>query len=169
MLKKCFGCFGEFEDADKDGLPHPYIGATSACWAVYGQILVKEYSDPAYGQVHRLTADAYGAQHIGDQADRRARQSANVHLIALYLSLEKKMPEKAILMFLKEATSLKRNWPSVVQRDNPAWLTVQDVVKATDPSSHAEFVHQWAASVWEAYKDSQKEIEGLYKQVMESK
>src|SRR5258708_7273463 len=98
--EQCPGCFAEFETADTDGISHPYIGASAACWKMYGSILAKEYSDPAYFKVHRITVDAYCAQHIGDQSDRRARQSAWIHLIALYLMFEKSLSPEAVLEYL---------------------------------------------------------------------
>jgi hypothetical protein len=29
-------------------LPHPYIGASGACWQAYGTLLAQEFSDPLY-------------------------------------------------------------------------------------------------------------------------
>ena len=30
----------------REGPTHPYLGASSSCWALYGEILAREYSDP---------------------------------------------------------------------------------------------------------------------------
>ncbi len=57
----CPGCGGSFDVSD--GPTHRYLGASPGCWAVYGEVLAKEYSDAAYYRVHRLTVDAYSAQH----------------------------------------------------------------------------------------------------------
>ncbi len=73
MTNTCFGCLAEFKNTTDNPIPHPYIGAIAECWDVYGDILNKEFSDPAYFKVHRTTVDAYGAQHIGNHDDRRAR------------------------------------------------------------------------------------------------
>lgn len=166
MTKTCFGCLAEFKKTTDDPIPHPYIGAIAECWDVYGDILNKEFSDPAYFKVHRTTVDAYGAQHIGNQDDRRARQSANIHLIALYLTVSQKASNKDVLTFIRNATTIKRDWPPLIQRKNPQWLTVQDSVKTDNPSSHARLVTQWAQSVWEAYADCHQDIIKTYEKCM---
>lgn len=166
MKKKCFGCLAEFQKTTDDPVPHPYAGAITECWDVLGSILVKEYSDPEYFKVHRITVDAYGAQHIGNQEDRRARQSANVHLIALYLKLIQKASTDEVLQFLRKATEIKKDWPPLLQRQNPHWLTVQDIAKAEDPLSHADLVTKWGQSVWATYSDCHESLIKTYQQTM---
>jgi hypothetical protein len=41
---------------------------------VYGEMLAREYGDPAYFRVHQLTVDTYAVQHPGPR-ERRAIQS----------------------------------------------------------------------------------------------
>src|SRR5262249_31304286 len=113
------------------------------------------------------TVDAYCAQHSGDQDDRRARQSANIHLIALYLTFEKKASAEEVLKFLQKATTLKRNWPPLRQRTHPQWLTIHDVLKAKDAMTHCAVVNHWGQSVWEAYADCHKDLIMLYEKLME--
>lgn len=157
---KCYGCLAEFQKTTDDPVPvpHLYIGAITECWNVFGEVLMKEYSNPEYFKVHRLTVDAYGAQHIGNQEDRRARQSANIHLIALYLTLVQKASEEEVLKFLRKATNVKKDWPSLFQRKQAYWLTIQDIAKEDNPLSHADLVIKWGQSIWEAYEDCHQEI-----------
>ena len=140
---------------------HPYIGSSRACWEVYEQVLAKEFSDPAYFKVHRITVDAYAASHIGDQSDRRARQSANLHLIALYLFFQKGAPIHEIKTFLSQATTPKRDWPVVQSVDSPDWLTVYDVVKASNPEEHEALVYQWGRSVLGNYQAMENELQRM--------
>jgi hypothetical protein len=70
-----------------DGPVHPYIGASAACWELYGQLLARELADPVDSAVHQLTVDAYAAQHPG-RPERRSIQSVGLHLMALCLLLE---------------------------------------------------------------------------------
>ena len=163
-MVKCHGCLVVF-DSDTDQAPapaHPYIGAVHNCWRVYSEILAKEFSDPEYFKVHRITVDAYSAQHIGDQSDRRARQSANLHLIVLYLGFEKNLGVEKIRDFLKAATIVKRDWPAITQITNPNWLNVLDVVSAQTALNHHEIVKKWGQSVWDMYKDHHKNIIETY-------
>ena len=73
---------------DVDGPTHPYVGASVGCWAMYGEVLAKEYGEYRYPSVHRLTVDAYSVQHPGTPS-RRSIQSVAVHLVSLYLVLER--------------------------------------------------------------------------------
>lgn len=70
------------------GSTHEYLGASPSCWALYGEVLAREYGDPGLMQIHRLTVDAYAAQHPG-RPGRRSTQSVWVHLAGLYLTVEK--------------------------------------------------------------------------------
>ena len=85
-LIPCVGCGALVPDVA--GPTHPYIGASRGCWAIYGEVLAKEYGEYGYPPVHGLTVDAYAAQHPGTPS-RQAIQSVAVHLIALYLVLER--------------------------------------------------------------------------------
>lgn len=166
MMKQCPGCLSRFEKVTEAPVSHPYIGAIAECWDMFSLILAKEYNDPTYFKVHRTTVDAYCVQHIGNQDDRRARQSVNIHLIGLYLKFGQLEEEKEILKFLSKATNIKRNWPAVVQRQRPQWLTVQDIVAADSPSSHANLVLKWGQTVWEAYEGCHDDIVSLYQEVI---
>lgn len=159
---RCPGCLGVFKRPQNQQCTHPYIGASADCWELYGKILAKEYQDPAYFMVHRITVDAYCAQHIGNQSDRRARQSAWVHLIALYLLYENNLSEKGVLEQIRYLTHHKREWSSQMQRDYPLWQTVQDVADASSPENHAQRVKSWGKSVLDDYQDCLPELEKLY-------
>ncbi len=152
-LIRCTGCGGSFPQRGQLPITHPYIGSTTECWQSYGKVLAKEFNDEAYFKVHRITVDTYAAQHVGDQTDRRARQSANLHLIALYLMFEKEASQKEILKFLDKTTHIKRDWQAIPQKENPNWMTIKDVQKASDSKSHEVLVKKWGESVWQEYKD----------------
>lgn len=167
IIQTCQGCLSEFhinENSDTLLPSHPYIGSTSFCWKIYSDILGREFENQAYFKVHRVTVDSYAAQHIGDQNDRRARQSANIHLISLYLMFEKKYTANEVLKFLECATKIKRDWPSILQRAHAKWLTVQDIIQARTETQHINIVLDWGRSVWESYKDIHSEIIFIYGQ-----
>lgn len=160
---QCYGCLGEFVKSTQPCTSHPYIGSVKECWLTYSEILAKEFGDKEYFKVHRTTVDSYVGQHIGDQNDRRARQSANVHLIALYLYFEKRLDIASVLQFLKDATARKRDWPSILKIREPKWLTINDILKAKNATEHAQYVEAWGKSVWNAYADQHQDIIRTYK------
>jgi hypothetical protein len=59
----CVGCGAIFED--REGPTHRYTESSPACWAAYGEVVAREYSDSSYAALHGLTVDAYAVQHPG--------------------------------------------------------------------------------------------------------
>ena len=64
----CPGCGARVRDFD--GATHAYIGAVAGCWELFGEVLAREYEQPAYFAVHHLTVDAYAVQHPGTPSPR---------------------------------------------------------------------------------------------------
>ncbi len=61
---------------------------STGCWARYGELLAVQYSDPQRMTFHQLVVDTYAAQHP-DGAEPRAVQSVAIHLMTLYLFVER--------------------------------------------------------------------------------
>lgn len=148
--RPCYGCGALVPDME--GSTHRYLGASAGCWAVYGEVLEREYGDFRYGRSHGLTVDAYAAQHPGTPSPQSIRSVA-VHLVALFLRLERGARTE-------ELYSARERVASLGKRGGLAWLeppasrggiTILDVRDAEDPDEHAERVRVWAASVWRAW------------------
>ncbi len=133
-----------------DGTAHPYFGASASCWALYGEILAKEYSDPRYMKVHRMTVDAYAAQHPG-KPERRAIQSVHIHLAGLYLVVEKQAPAAFVRRVIAELT-MEPDLCWLEPPDSLGPITIFDVVRARSPEAHETIVTQWARAVWAAWQ-----------------
>jgi len=148
-LIPCIGCGALVPDVD--GPTHKYIGASPGCWAIFGEVLAKEYTDFArYAPIHRLSVDVYAVQHPGTPS-RQSIQSVAVHLVGLYAALE------CGLDFAQATDAIRRalKWrEEFVWLDPPApmnWLTILDAAKARDLAEHESVVRRWAESVWEAW------------------
>ncbi len=144
----CYGCQALVPDID--GPIHPYIGAAPGCWAIYGEVLAREYGEYRYPAVHRLTVDAYAAQHPG-VLSRQSIQSVAIHLISLFLMIERGFDSD-------QATEAIRR--TLKQRDRFVWLeppalredmTILDVHRAGNVEEHATLVRKWSAAVWAAW------------------
>lgn len=85
LTMRCIGCQAEF--AQIDGPTHEYVLSSPGCWAAYGEVLAREYSDYRPTRLHRLTVDTYAVQHPGVNVPA-ARRSVGLHLSRLYLLLE---------------------------------------------------------------------------------
>jgi len=69
--------------------------SSPGCWATFGRVLAREYSDPQFFETHRLTVDSYAVQHPG-RPSRQSIQSVGVHLVRLCLFIEHELaPEEA--------------------------------------------------------------------------
>lgn len=147
-MSRCPGCGVEFPE--REGPVHRYMESSPACWATYGEVLAREYSDPAYFQVHRLSVDAYAVQHPG-HPNPQAIQSVAVHLIRLALQLERQLsPEQANATMLL-AVHGKGIYTWLTPPADMGPITVADVQKANDVTEHVETVKRWAASAWQAW------------------
>lgn len=148
LIEPCPGCGATFLPRP-DGAIHDYIGASPACWAAFGELLAREFQDPAYGWIHRHTVDVYTVQHPGIN-DRRQRQSVALHLIGLYQWLELGMDVRMLNPITQRLASESRDWPWL-EPPMTYELTVLDVLAATSAEEHGHLVREWAESVWQAW------------------
>lgn len=146
--RKCFSCGGEYPDIQ--GPVHRYMKSTPGCWTVYGEVLAREYSNPEYFEIHRLTVDAYAVQHPGS-TDRQSIQSVGVHLIRLCLFLEHGLTAENANDAMLEAGKNKHRFEWLQPPANPGEITAADVAKAKNVTEHKELVRAWAQSVWDAW------------------
>jgi CTP:molybdopterin cytidylyltransferase MocA len=148
LVPACPGC-GERILADAGAPTHEYIGASPGCWASFTELIAREFSDPAYGAVHRHTVDVYAAQHPGTDG-RRQRQSVAVHLVAICHWLEHGLIAEQLNPTTQALAREKREWPWL-EPPNAYAMTVLDVLMATSGEQHRRLVREWSASVWQAW------------------
>ena len=103
---QCYGCGALVPRVS--GAAHKYIGALAGGWAIYGEVLAKEYSEyRILRSAHRLTVDAYAVQHPGNP-NPQAIQSVTIHLVGLYLVLQLGNEVMQILSIPFETTDWSR-------------------------------------------------------------
>lgn len=146
---------------DMDGPVHAYLGASPGCWHLYGLVLEREYSDAAYWRAHRYTVDAYAAQHPGGP-DRRAVQSVNLHLAALYLLFETgASQQEATAALSRLAKTGKGRFQPLPKPDFADCLKVTDILAAEGAATHGDLAERWARDVWAAWATHHDAIAGL--------
>ena len=133
-----------------DGPVHPYIGANAACWALYGELLAHEYAELGYPQCHRITVDAYAAQHPGKRG-RRTIQSVATHLTGLYLVLERGLDGPAATAMKNRVLAAEPDFKWLHPPGQGDALTVQDVLEMRHEIQHCDAVEAWGRSVWETW------------------
>jgi len=164
-LIPCMGCGANVSNID--GPTHKYLVASPGCWKLFGDILAKEYGDPAYMSVHRLTVDAYALQHVGIKSPQTI-QSMNLHLMALCAALKHNVTydfiPKIMNKLLKEYKD-KEAFTWLAPPHSLGELTITDIVKAETPEEHTRLVHDWAKSTWDAWSPHHKKTEGYLRSI----
>ncbi|HEY0427380.1 MAG TPA: DUF5946 family protein [Pyrinomonadaceae bacterium] len=156
---KCGGCGIPVEDSG--GATHEYIGAAAGCWAIFGEILAREFNNPGYFYpAHRLTVDTYAVQHPGVPG-RKSIQSVNVHLAALYLNFETTFDFQGIPKVMAALTKNAQNFAWLEPPAPNGTITVLDVIKAENAGEHQEIVKNWAGDVWSAWSVHHQKIKEL--------
>jgi len=147
-LTACIGCGGRFPDIE--GPTHRYMESTPGCWACFGDVLAREYSDLAYHRVHRLTVDAYAVQHPG-QPSRQSIRSVALHAISLCAIFEKGIEMHDATAVIQHAASQKERFEWLSPPASMGALTIADVHQAADAAEHGRLVRRWAESAWTAW------------------
>jgi len=152
---KCIGCGGLFPEMD--GPVHRYMESSPGCWAAFGKVLAREFSDPRYYEVHRLSVDAYAVQHPG-QPSRQSIHSVGVHLIRLCLFLEHGLAAENANDAMLNASKHKHTFLWLEPPLSLGSTTVADIVKAQTVQEHKDAVRAWAKSAWEAWSPHHETI-----------
>ena len=144
----CPGCGLKLPELDA---PTPAdIGASAACWALYGRLLVYQYSRALPPRVNRLTVDTYAVQHPAGR-NHHSFSSLRPHLIGLCLLLERgatpQRTNELLAQILERPPFCKR-----LEAPTPnGTITVWDVAAARNPDEHDQRVEPRAVSVWDAW------------------
>lgn len=141
----CPGC-GLRLPGDPDGPRHEYIGASSACWALYTEVAARL---AGYGLPGRHVVDAYAAQHPGVDG-RRQRQSVAVHLIGLCHRYEHGLDDAEVTRVAQQILRTPRDWPWLTPPASYA-ATIADLASARDRSGLATASDRYARAVWDAW------------------
>jgi uncharacterized protein DUF5946 len=142
------------------GPTHAYVGASPACWALYG-LLPTAFGLSAVGDtVRRLALDTYAVQHPG-KPQMRSVQSVAIHAMGLCVLLERGAEERRIAPGLGFRET--RRAPSLYWLDPPSpngILTIQGALDADGAEGYATAVEAWAADVWAAWEPHHDTIRG---------
>jgi hypothetical protein len=145
---RCDGCGALVDDLRAPA--HEYIGASPGCWALFGEVGARQFVN-ATPSMHRLTVDAYAAQHPGVPS-RKSIQSVAVHLISLFVVLERGFSHEAALRALRAGADASFRFTWLDPPRTSASLTIVDV------RNESASVEEWAKSVWNAWAPHQATI-----------
>ena len=122
---------------------------SAGCFALFGQVLALEYSNPAYGAVNHLAVDAHALLHPQDHGVK----NNPYHLIRLCWLLEHGGAPRLGHgpRWLQVQFHGNLNIPVLEPPPDRGKVTVVDVYGGAGADEHAERVYRWARSVWEAW------------------
>jgi hypothetical protein len=135
-----------------NGPTHAYLGASPACWSLYGQLPSAFTLSAVSATVRRLALDTYALQHPGTP-QMRSVQSVAIHAMGLLVLLERGAEERRIKPVLGRRPDHKA--PSLFWLEPPrpnGTLTVQSALNADGPEDYVTAVEAWAADVWAAWQ-----------------
>jgi hypothetical protein len=143
------------------GAAHPGLGASSACWALFGAVLAREFADPAYYRdVHFLTVATYAVQHPS-RPNWAAAETLSLQLITMQLATEGNLPRQDIESALARlATSPPRRLRWLEPPQPNGTVTVDHLLQAANAAQHRSAVRGWAANVWMAWREHHDTIRG---------
>ena len=158
-MQACPGCGSELPEVE--GPTDPYGGASSSCWAMFGEVCAKDFGEYDYPDVHRSIVDAYMAQHprFSTPAGRR---SVAVHLVGLYCTFEEQLSVKAAIRILAGVFPDKRDVPPFAPVPRLGGITIESVHAATNKVEHSELAMTWARTVWQAWSPHHSRVRELY-------
>jgi hypothetical protein len=133
-----------------DGQTDPYGGASPACWAIFQQVLVRDYGEFQYPAVHPQIVDAYMAQHPG-YATAAGRRSVAVHLVGLCLAVERGLDQAHVRRIMTSVFPGKPDLAPLAPVPDLREITVASMTGATDLEDHAARARTWAEAVWRAW------------------
>lgn len=155
----CFSCGAK--SLNIQGETHKYMLSSPGCYAMFCEVLEKEYSDWRYAKAHHLTVDSYACQHPGSLGNSKAINSVGIHLVSLFMLLEREMDLVQAAQLKMGFSQYNKQHQIVVALTPPEDLgsiTIYDIWCENRAEPHFEKVRSWAQSVWFSWERHQKTI-----------
>src|SRR5579872_1815644 len=105
--------------------------------------------DPAF--IHQHIVDAFAAQHAMPGSKPITVAFA---LIGLYLLVEKGYSGKQVQQTHMRLAEKRKEWPFFAIPEERGSMTVKDILKENPGQERDDAIYEWAASVWDAWKES---------------
>ena len=161
--RPCVGCGARV--ADVEGPTHRYVVASPGCWARFNELGTRWWTPAIPGAspgVQRIAVDAYMVQHPGLPDDtsvhRQAIQSVAVHLVGLYLSVERNIEPVSVTKMIQRLLASPRTFPLLEPPPSLGEISILDVVGAPDARLVSQ-VQVWARSSWAAWSTYHERVQ----------
>lgn len=177
---ECPGCKSILPATDYPA-DNRYGVSSAACRQAFDEIITQEGAQFEYPAGHRLIVDAYWAQHpprhaiqqelgIGERFIAASIQSISIHLIALYLAIEKKVALNDVALHMNRVLAQMRKQGAIFKQLTPpddlgslCAAEVRDMMR--EPltlDAYEKIAWKWGNAVWDVWKEHHTAIRSLY-------
>ncbi len=157
---QCFACGAK--SLNIEGESHKYMLSSPGCWAMYCEVLEKEYSDFRLARSHNYTVDAYACQHPGKKEVSQAYKSVGIHLCSLHMYFHHGMDVAEGGNFKNKFSQYNKEHDFIHWLEPPSSLgpiTVFDLWNMENEEAHLDISKEWAHSTWKAWQEHLSTIE----------
>ncbi len=148
----CFSC--RAKSLAGEGGTHRYMLSSAGCWAMFCEVLEREYSDYKYAKAHNFTVDAYACQHPGPKESTAGKNSIATHLACLYMIFKRNMPLDQAANFkvgFAQANEQKHLVHWLEPPESVGQMTIYEIWDNKDPERHYELCRVWAYTTFKAW------------------
>lgn len=137
-----------------------------SCRAMFNALMAREYSDPAFGEAHLFTVDAFALQH----SEQCGPRSNAFHLMRLCWLVEQggdasiRRVQRGGRGFYDAREQNYDEFPFLEPPADRGELTVLSVLGAQTAPEHAERARAWGRSVWETWSQHHTWARGQVRQ-----
>lgn len=118
------------------------------------------HGDPAF--IHQHVVDAYIAQH----ADAHTKPiGITFALVGLYLHVDKHFSGRQVQLAHMRLARKKQRWPVFALPAVRGSMTASDVIAVPPGPARDKAIHDWAGTVWDAYRNNSEVVAELLRQV----
>ena len=117
------------------------------------------HRDPSF--IHQHVVDAIAAQTVNEN-DKPIKLT--FALIGLYLHVEKGFSGKEVQLAHMKMGRRKHTWPLFHIPETRGTITINDVLDVPPGTERDKMIHQWCASVWEAFRENRQLVVKLLNQ-----
>jgi len=161
QYRDCPGCGAHLPVSEAP--PDSRYNASPECVWLHGELTAYTVTRGDIAFIHQHLVDAYGAQHVGENARPIGVAFA---LIGLYLACEKGYTGRQVQHMHMLLANRSKTWPRFTPPLHPGALTVADVMQAPSGEQRDNVLYQWAQSVWDAWSHEHERVRSLFERVM---
>lgn len=162
----CPGC-GARLPISADAQPDPHYDASAECLQLYGELSAYTVTRGDWADagefIHQMLVDAYGAQHVTDNARPIGPAFA---LIGLYLTCERGYTGRQVQHMHTLLANRSKTWPRFTPPQSKGAMTILDVMRAPEGEARDAMLHHWGCAVWATWAPEHERVRALYASVM---